>query len=368
MKLLNFFRKFSKPVVLGGIFTVTTLSLSGCGGERQNDELLLTDSTLSTAVRQIVDYSVIPAVEGFETSVDTFSQYAEGFCASPDAAGLTQLQQQWTDVAASWYRLLPFLFGPLNDSLIVPDYLYVDSLRQRGNDYTETVRSEISSMVNGTDELTSAVFASLNFQKTGLLVLELLVYEDASRSTDSTNVLAGYVSKPRRCEVLSGHAERLALIADNANNEWQLDYQGTAESYRERFLRGDTDDGSAPLTVILTKVQDHLNYLKQRDVAVQAAAISHSPWTLMAATSDSVEAVIYGTAESSVSLADLLIAAGEDASLATVDAHLGQFKEAISDQSTTDFYAASALLDGNFKREIPDGLAVTLGINFTDGD
>jgi hypothetical protein len=26
------------------------------------------------------------------------------------------------------------------------------------------------------------------------------------------------------------------------------------------------------------------------------------------------------------------------------------------------------LLDGNFKREIPDGLAVELGINFSDGD
>jgi hypothetical protein len=43
-------------------------------------------------------------------------------------------------------------------------------------------------------------------------------------------------------------------------------------------------------------------------------------------------------------------------------------KQALTNNNQAEFEIYSGILDGNFKREIPDALGVTLGINFSDGD
>jgi hypothetical protein len=57
-----------------------------------------------------------------------------------------------------------------------------------------------------------------------------------------------------------------------------------------------------------------------------------------------------------------------DASIETVEDNLQTLRTSIELQDITEFEIAAAQLDGNFKREIPEGLEVELGINFTDGD
>ena len=63
------------------------------------------------------------------------------------------------------------------------------------------------------------------------------------------------------------------------------------------MIRGATDDGSAPLTLLLTSAQEHLNYLKQRTVADQAGQISGTSWALMQATMEATEVIIEGGGE-----------------------------------------------------------------------
>ena len=43
-------------------------------------------------------------------------------------------------------------------------------------------------------------------------------------------------------------------------------------------------------------------------------------------------------------------------------------KTKIAEKNQVDYEAATSLLDGNFKREIPLALNISLGINFSDGD
>ncbi len=342
--------------------------LSACGGERKNDPLILTDDTLNTALTRIVDETVIPNTETFAVETDALVSATVSFCEDPDIEGLEQAQTAWQQSSASWYRVLPFLFGPPDDNLLTPGYLYIDSLRQRGNDYTSTVRTEINESASGSETLNDAHFDGLSFTKVGLLALEVALFEDASESTTDSDILAGFISEPRRCDVLEGLARLQASYANDFYQGWISDYQNSGEAYRERFLRGATDDGSAPLTLLLTSAQEHLNYLKQRTVADLAGQISGTSWVLMQATMEATEAVVEGDQGSVVTLASLMLAAQEESALLSVRDNFERAFEAIGDQSNLDFYTAAGLLDGNFKREIPDALAVELGINFSDGD
>ena len=88
----------------------------------------------------------------------------------------------------------------------------------------------------------------------------------------------------------------------------------------------------------------------------------------MQASIEATEAIVEGDESTVVTLASLMLAAQEESALLSVRDNFERAYEAINDASNLDFYTAAGLLDGNFKREIPDGLAVELGINFSDGD
>lgn len=349
---------------------VCTVSLmSGCGGERKNDPVILMDDSLATAVRQAVDYSIIPAMASFAAASQNLDTSVTALCAAPASATLEEAQHDWLTLAQTWYRATPYLFGPLNDNVVLPDYIFVDSLRQRGNDYTATVGNQIATIINGDMNLDAEYFAALNFQKLGLLALEIGLFQTLNESTASSDIVTELLDKPRKCEAIAGFSNNLKGFADTFSNEWKSNYQGTGQSYRDLFLAGETEDGSEPLTLLLTRLQEHFEYLKQRTVADQAAQISEQSWLLMNATVTEAEAFIEGVSDTTtVSFARLMTSAGATTALASVRDNIARAKEAVADQSPTDFYAACALLDGNLKREIPDALAVQLGINFTDGD
>ena len=63
-----------------------------------------------------------------------------------------------------------------------------------------------------------------------------------------------------------------------------------------------------------------------------------------------------------------MTAAGHQASVDTVKANIAAAKQALQDKDQAGYEAAIGLLDGNFKREIPTALSVSLGLNFSDGD
>ena len=360
---------WQQPVSIG----ILALTLAACGGTRENDQATLSQGSLDLAFEQLTDTTLVAGATRMATETETLNRHISSFCASPDAAGLTQAQGQWRTLASAWQQLLPYNFGPLNDDLVFPTFQNIDSYRPRGRDYTETVRTEIDDLLVSGDVLSADYFASRNFNRVGLLALEVALFETAAeQDTDATAVLNEFVAQTRKCELLTGLGGALERQTDKVRDGWTVTYKDTGKSYRTQFLSGELDDGSTSLVALLTSVQSYLDYLQQRDVVSNVARISASDsfdsWTLMTASINSISDLLEGTTDEQVSLFELMISGGNATAVETVRANLQQARDAIANRDTTSFNASAATLDGNFKRDIPDSLDVSLGINFSDGD
>lgn len=352
---------------------VVAMTLTACGGTRENDEATLSEGSLDLAIEQLTDATVVSAATNMATEVETLRSEIASFCSSPDADSLSGLQSQWQNTALAWYQLLPFNLGPLDDDLVFPNYQFIDSYRLRGTDYTETIRTDIDGWLVSDDTLDGDFFAGLAFNKVGLLALEVGLFETAAdQDSTAAEVLSEFVNQPRKCDVIDGLAEALERRTDDVRDDWTVSYGDNEQSYRDLFLAGELEDGSTPLVTLLTGVQEYLDYLDQRDVVNNVAQLSASDsfdrWSLMTASMDSIEAILAGATTEQVSLFELMTAGGNASSVATVESNIAAAREAISSLDSTSFNALAATLDGNFKRDIPDSLDVSLGINFSDGD
>lgn len=342
--------------------------LAGCDGTRPNDVASLTQESLDLAIEQVVDNTIIPATNDFLSASQDLSGSLEEFCAAPDRAGLETLQERWKTLATNWYGVLPFNFGPVNDDVVFPAYLYIDSYRLRGTNYTETVRTEIDNLLASSDELNTSYFEGKTFQYVGLLALEVALFETAaSQNSNLDAVVAEFVSTPRKCELASGLAGLMEEKAQYIVDGWNTSYLEGESSYRTLFLAGDLD-GSTPLVVLITSVQEYLDYLDARDTVNNVAQLSANNWAQMSKGIDVIEELLEGTDASTVSLLGLMDNSGNGTNADTVRANIAAAREAIADQDSVSFNSMAAALDGNCKREIPDSLDVSLGINFTDGD
>lgn len=351
------------------IASAATLLLASCGGERINDPVTVTEGSLSTAITQALDYSVLPAVNVFNTASNNLLSASEAFCSAPSASLLSNAQAQWKTTATAWFRLAPYRFGPLNDDPVLPEYIYIDSLRLRGTDYTATVRTDIETAISDSSTLDDAYFAAKNFQKVGLLALEITLFETVdTKSTTTSDIVTEFTNTERKCQVLTGLATQLSNRATRVSEQWNNDYDETGNSYRTTFIAGELSDGTEPLTLLITSVQEYLDYLQQRDVVAITAQKAGIAWPLVEASINEIEQLFSGTDTTTVSFRALMQTSGYQSEIAAVDDNIQAAYDAITAKDSVLFSVAAAALDGNFKREIPDGLEVELGINFTDGD
>ena len=188
------------------IIIIYLLGVISCGGERSNDPVAVSDDNLKVALQEIIDFSLIPAVDSFAQQTLKLSESANTFCATPTENQLTALQQNWKNAYDSWFRLANYVFGPLDDDIIFPTYTFIDSLRLRGTDYLNTVRVENAADINGTHTLDNRYFSNKTFQRVGLLALESILFETTSsdRSTAKPDIVNEFQSSSRKCEVLQG--------------------------------------------------------------------------------------------------------------------------------------------------------------------
>jgi len=73
-------------------------------------------------------------------------------------------------------------------------------------------------------------------------------------------------------------------------------------------------------------------------------------------------------ADLTVSFIGLMDVTGFQVAIGSVKSNIAEIRQSIENEDAAMLDIALGKLDGNFKREIPDGLEVELGINFTDGD
>jgi len=349
----------------------TLLLLHACGGGSGGGSSGGGDreEAIDKASRENIDNTLLPAVNDFSSQINTMTQSIGGFCATIDEKGLDDLKQHWRNLYESWYRLAPYNFGPMNDDLIFPTIDFIDSLRTNGTDYTATVRTSLNNQINGTQNLDKTFYDNLTFTRVGLLAIELLVFETAaSQSTVNSDILIEYRTVNRKCDILKGMIEQLDKHADHIKDGWLVNFDGSGTPYRSLFINKQLPDNTEPMAALLVSVQMYLDYLHKRNVATQAAQLSDHAWQSMGAGIDQIEQILQGTAATTISFYSLIKSAGLQSYVDLVNANIATTRDAITARDPVAMTDALKALDGNFKREIPSGLNVDPGINFTDGD
>ena len=367
-----------RKIQLTMLLLTTTAMLVGCSVDSSQGEGAPIDpitplnpaASLETAIEQAVDNAIVASVDDFALRTVSLDSAVDNFCASPDEAGLVQIQENWRDTFSQWYRLSLYNFGPLQDDIVFPPYTFIDSLRLRGTDYIQTVRDEIASDISSNAALTDSYFAGKTFQRVGLLALESAAFETSTAENSALldDIVSEYRSEPRKCLVLQGLAGQLQQRASNVEQGWTVAYRGSGAAYRTLFLAGQLEDGTEPLSQILISAQEFLDYLQARRVAVTAGQLAMHSWMAISATIDEVEELLGGGATSTDTLFSVMRATGNQNAVATVENNIAQVRQSIADRDVEMLEITLGFLDGNFKREIPDSLNVDLGINFSDGD
>ena len=366
------------------LLTITSsVLLTACGSDSSTTSKVL-GSEADLAAFQVANNTIVPAANGFLDQAQLLDDQAEQFCRAGNTThdNLLSLQTQWKQTAQAWYRLLPFKFGPMEGGLdihlVEPIYAYVDYFRfNKGSDLTLTVRNKIKEWVDGPAPatITDTFIAEKSASLVGFLPIEVALFETTNtQSNVTTDVVAEFSALPRKCQLLTALSSQLLVQANNIEAGWVADYANTGKSYLSLFLNNElesadvNDDGKSAISKITVSVQDYFDYLKNRDVTESTGQISNSIWQSVAASITSVEQVLAGTDATTLSLYQIMKNNGNDLDMTAVTANLEVLKTTISEQNSTNFKAAAGVLDGNFKREIPDAIGVSLGLNFSDGD
>jgi len=349
--------------------SASLLLLIGCG-ERTNDPLEASADSLSLALEETVNKVIIPTVDKFSQQSQQFDESSHSFCDTPSTQKLMQLQQHWKLLSKQWYKLAIYNFGPVNDDLVFPKINFIDSLRQRGIDYTATVRTELSTDINSTTTINVGHFSNKDFNRVGLLALELLSFEtaDSTHSKKAQDIVDEYSNTPRKCDVLQGLSAFHLKTANYIKKGWNVSHLSTGNSYKALFLSDSLANDDKPITVLITSIQTHLDYLAKRHVATVGAQIADYSYENIAASMDEIKRVLQGTGAAKASFFDIMTSSGAQNSVAIVKDNIAAIEGAIQNKNSIQLNTNLGILDGNFKRDIPTALDVDLGINFTDGD
>ena len=331
-------------------------------------------STLPTGpeiMRDAVEHTIVPDIVAFDEEAQEMLADVETFCASPSAAGLETLQMRWRALSEAWNAVAGYDFGPLDDDVITPRIIYIESMRQRGTDYTQTVRDAIAAGIASTESLDAAFFEAKTFDEVGMLALEVLVFEDSREgySTAAADVLADFEAEPRKCAYLQGMAGRLASDADTVEQGWTQGFGSGGEPFGETMAGDMLEDGTEPVAALLIALQQHIDYIQTRKLqGILDAQLSGNFYPNVLAFLEAFDELFTQPDEDSYGFFDRMEATGNGAEVELVRTNLEAAKAAARSEDREALEAAMGLLDGNLKREIPDALGVVLGLTFTDGD
>lgn len=333
---------------------------------------------LEPALEAAVDLIIVPSMERFATEASALESRSNEFCASPSVAALTAARDQWLVLAPAWNEAMVYFLGPLDDDPITPSIALVESMRPRGTEYTDAVRMQLDAALQSTEVFDDTFFDSLNFNRVGLLAMEVLLFEDTSRtdSTEAADVVAGYEEEPRKCEYLEGMASLLARRAEVVRAGWTEDFDGSGISFRDRMLAGTVlDDGFLPVPALVRASARHVEYLRDRKLdgildAQLAGAARPDPtpfYENLDAGLDSLEAML-DPPGSDDGFFQVMTERGFQELVDTVRQNLESARAAVDAEDREAATVAFIVLEDSIRREVVIGLGIDLGIGFLDGD
>lgn len=346
------------------LISILVFAAGACsdGVETTNDTEQLQD-----ALENTVDEVIVPTVGDFAQASAAMVDQARVFCSAPSESGLEDLQNEWRFLATEWNRTALYALGPLNQDLILPRVIFIESMRQRGTDYTETVREAIDLALSRTEPLDAAYFDNLRFTEVGLLALEVLIFETSgTASTVRSDVAAEFQTSGRKCAYLEGMAEHLERTADAVVRGWTESYLDSGTPFRDRLVRAELEDGSEPVPALLIAAFEHLDYVKRRKLeGILDAQLADHFYENLVATLDELVRFLDG---GRYSFFDHMEARGFAAEVAQARDAIANARAIAAAEDRQALIPAWGEAEGFLKREVPNGLNVDLGLNFADGD
>ncbi len=365
-----------KSIALASVLLSPTLLLSACGGTSSSTSTGSTE--LNIAATEVIDNTIIPAATRFQQQVENLVSESQSFCTTGNTTevNLAALQQQWIDTNLAWYELLPYRFGPMINSEVLPTYIFIDNYRQRGNDAHDTVRGKIDALIaTATDAAYNAELSTVGANSQGLLALEIALFEDAANESPvASDITTEFVNSPRKCQLLNDFSNMLLNRANDVQQGWASNYRETGKSYRDLIVNNQLEDvlddeaGESAIKKITISVQEFYDYLGKRDVATNAAQLSDSIWQALDKSLANTEELLAGTTATNLSLNAIMANNRFEQTVLDITDNIQTLRSAFEEENIVDMKAAAAILDGNFKREIPEALNINLGLNFSDGD
>lgn len=354
------------------IAVVGVLIVLGCGSSEETQQVTAEESTrLALAVENSVESAIVPAVSSFVAEVESTLGRADAFCDELTSGSLTSLENQWRTMTETWNRMALYGLGPLNQDLIFPPINFIESMRERGTDYTGTVREAVDDALASDATLDAEFFDGLLFTEVGLLALEVLIFETAEDDrVDADAVLAEYIAQPRKCDYLIGIADDLVRTAREVEQGWRTDYLESGRPFSELLIAGELDDGSEPMPALIVSAFDHLEYIKRRKLeGILDAQLSGNFYPHLVAVLDELERLLsVPEAAGGYGILAHMQSRGFEAEAAQVLEAIDEARSFAGEESRDELTASWGEIEGYLKREIPNGLNVELGLNFSDGD
>ncbi len=376
---------------LNTLFVLTlTCLLSACGSE--------TESTIETPMSEVelgiqvaVTNVVIDASSDFSQSITTLNTNIDTFCNAVDATNLSNLQSAWSDSFASWYKIMPFQFGPLlltDDNAAISNYIdfYRNSTSSSRASNLADINSGLTTLIAGAS-ITETSLSSALTKNVGLLVLETAIFSDLSGSEVPVDIVTEFTTTPKKCDTLQALGYELNDRATYIQSQWTTNYRDTGISYLSLFTNNELENyfssfdifgdglGTPSSETLIISVQEFFDFIaggeasKSADIFNDLTRYSSQPlWNALEASILTIENLLDQSSETELSLFAIMKNNGYEQDVETIQANIVTIKTAISDQHTVDFIAAAQALDGNFKTSVINGLNINKGLSFADGD
>lgn len=347
-------------------FSLMGLSLSACSSQPSKalPAIEVSQQGLQKVVNYTLDSVVIESARQWQKSASQFQLESRQFCNQPSETKLVALQQSYRQLTLSWNQTLPFDFGPLRDNLFFPKVHFVDSMRQRGKDYSASIKAHFEKRLADTQTLDAQYFNKLKFTLVGMPALEILLYPESKQSLQ--DFFKNY-ENPRQCQLLTGLAKHHKEVSDYVVEGWDKASAGDL-SWRQKFKTNQLDDGEKSLTKLIFAMQDYLRYVRQRQLNTSLDyARSNLGLEALHSGLHSLERAFTAN-DSGYGLADYLQKSDQQGVAKEFLAAINRAKQAVKTDNSpvikTEYSALIKMLEG----EIPKALGVNLGMNFVDGD
>lgn len=344
------------------------ISLSGCNQVNSPAQVTkpinieLTAEGLEDISNLTLDRVVISNAKNWRLSANLFYKTTQSFCDKGKTgiknADLSSVKVRYQDLARQWHQNIMFDFGPMRDNLFFPKVHFVDSMRQRGKDYSATIQSHFKQRLADNKALDHQYFSKLKFTLVGMPALEQLIYTNSAQSFNNA----------RQCQLLTGLAKLNADNSDYVVNGWLKPAQQTGLNFREIYQTNKFADGEPALTKLIFALQDYLRYVRQRKINGKLDyALSGLEYENMAIGLKTVMTTL-SAKNSGYGLTDYMIKANKAEVVNAFTNKANQALDAIEKRDLTAIAASYSDLIKMLEKDIPQALGVNLGMNFVDGD